>query len=226
MSMSIGSDTTLANALRHVIWLGGAPDAGKTTLAHELARARGLTLYIQDRHEPEHFARATTKQHPEISAFWAMSLDERWVSRAPEEMAAQVVRSSAERFSLLVEDVLALPCDVPMLVEGPWLFPELVAPALSDTHQALWLVPTLDFKQASAAARGKPGVSHETSDPDRATRNWLARDLLLGAHIRQSAAALGLELWQIDGGLSPEELAGRAERHFEPWLQRPSSLVQ
>lgn len=210
----------IVRALRHVIWIGGAPDAGKTTLAQELARRHGLPLYIQDRMEPEHFARATGERQPEMRAFWAMSLDERWVTRTPEEMAAQVVRSSTERFNLLVEDILKMPHHTTLIVEGPWLLPTLVAHPLRDPRQALWLVPTLAFKQASAAARSKPSVSHETSDPDRATRNWLARDLLLGEHIRQTAAWRGQELWEIDGSLSPEELADRAERHFGPWLRR------
>lgn len=214
--------SALAAALRHVIWLGGAPDAGKTTLAHELARKYGLRLYIQDRLEMAHFARATEERHPEMRAFWAMSIDERWVLRTPEEMAAQVVRSSAERFELLVEDVLKEPRDTPILVEGPWLLPEIVAPALSDPRQGLWLVPTPEFKQASAVQRGKPGMAHETSDPDHATRNWRDRDRLLAEHVCRSAAALGLTVWEVDGKLTPEETVARAERHFAPWLSRSS----
>lgn len=133
-------------------------------------------------------------------------------------MAAQVVRSSAERFELLVEDIMKESGDAPMLVEGPWLLPELVAPALTDPHQALWLIPTPEFKDASATKRDKPGVQHETSDPDRATRNWRERDRLLAEHVRRSAVALGLTLWEVDGSVSPEETVERAERHFAPWL--------
>jgi hypothetical protein len=201
-----------------VFWIGGAPDAGKTTLAQGLAHRHGLRLYVQDRHEPEHFARATVERHPEISSFAAMSLDERWVVRTPEEMAAQVERSSAERFQMLVEDLLALPIDTGIVAEGPWLFPELVVPVLSSPRQGLWLVPASEFKQASAARRDKPGFRHETSDPDGATRNWLARDLLLADHVRRSAAALGLTVWEADGSRSPDEMLALAEQHFAPWL--------
>lgn len=218
MTTSGGDIGELAAALHHVIWIGGAPDAGKTTLAQELARKHALRLIIQDRLEMEHFARATDERHPEMRAFWTMSVDERWVLRTPEEMAAQVVRSSAERFEMLVEDILKEPRDAPMLVEGPWLLPELVAPTLSDPHQALWLIPAPEFKQASAAKRGKPGMSHETSDPDRATRNWRERDRLLAEHVRRSAAALGFTLWEVDGSLTTEETVARAESHIAPWL--------
>jgi hypothetical protein len=209
----------LAARLRHVIWIGGAPDAGKTTMAQALSDHLGLRIHFQDRPEPAHFARATDERQPEMRAFWAMSMDERWVSRMPEEMAAQVVRSSAERFDLVVEDILQEPTDAPLLVEGPWLLPERVAPALADPQQALWLVPTLTFKQASAARRDKPGARHETSDPDRGTRNWLQRDVLLTEHIRQSTVSLGLTLWEVDGGATTEQLRDRAQRHFAPWLK-------
>ncbi|HEU5441762.1 MAG TPA: hypothetical protein VFU88_20940 [Ktedonobacterales bacterium] len=218
-----GEDASvLAQRLAHVLWIGGAPDAGKTSLAQELVWRHGLQLYHQDRLEPAHFARATVERHPEMRAFWTMSPDERWVLRPPEEMAAQVVRSSAERFEMAVEDLLALPSDPPILAEGPWLFPQLVAPVLTTSQQGLWLVPTLEFKRASAARRDKPGSRHETSDPERATRNWLARDLLLADHVRAAAAALGLTLWEVDGSRSPDELAALAEQHFASWVSFPA----
>lgn len=218
----MGTQGDRAGALLHVLWIGGAPDAGKTSLARELAQRYGLQLYIQDRLEPAHFARATVERHPEMRAFWAMSPDERWVLRSPAEMAAQVVRSSVERFEMAVEDLLALPSDTPILAEGPWLFPELVAPVLSSDRQGLWLVPTLEFKRASAACRDKPGSRHETSDPERTTRNWLARDLLLADHVRASAATLGLTLWEVDGSRSPDEMLALAEQHLAPWLAAPA----
>ena len=46
-------------ALAHVRWLGGAPDAGKTTVARALAHRFGLRLYLLDDAQPAHWARAT-----------------------------------------------------------------------------------------------------------------------------------------------------------------------
>lgn len=208
----------LAELRGRVLWIGGAPDAGKTTLAQALARWHGLLLYVQDRMESDHFARATVERHPEMRAFWEMSSDERWVSRTPEEMAARVIRSSPERFALLVEDLLALSRDARLLAEGPWLFPELVAPALADPRQGLWLIPTPEFKRASAEHRDKPRARYETSDPERAAHNWLERDRLLAEHVRGSAVALGLSVWDVGRHQPPEELVACAERHFAPWL--------
>jgi replication-associated recombination protein RarA len=38
----------------NVLWLGGSPCAGKTTIARMLAEKYGLRLYHFDRHEPDH----------------------------------------------------------------------------------------------------------------------------------------------------------------------------
>jgi hypothetical protein len=51
-------------ALAHVLWLGGAPDAGKTTVARALARRFGLRLYLLDDAQPAHWARATPAREP------------------------------------------------------------------------------------------------------------------------------------------------------------------
>ncbi len=45
----------LKHRLRHVLWIGGSPDSGKTSIASELARKYGLQVYHFDRHEMEHF---------------------------------------------------------------------------------------------------------------------------------------------------------------------------
>jgi hypothetical protein len=115
---------------------------------------------------------------------------------------------------MTVEDLLVLPTDPPVLVEGPGLFPECVAPLLTDRRRAIWLLPTEGFKRASPARRDKPSIRHETSDPERATTNWLARDLLLGEHIRREAERRGLPLLEVDGTRSVEETADLLQAHF------------
>ena len=52
----------LLSALAHVLWIGGAPDAGKTSIA-KCSRKQQLQVYHFDRHEPAHFDRADP-QHP------------------------------------------------------------------------------------------------------------------------------------------------------------------
>jgi 2-phosphoglycerate kinase len=208
----------LRSALRHVLWIGGAPDAGKTTIARELAQRHDLGLYLLDRAEPDHVARTDPQRQPDFARFLAMSMDERWVSRSPREMAEHVIATGSERLAMAIDDLLRMPNDRPIVAEGPWFFPDLIAPLLAHPRQALWLVPTAAFKRASAARRDKPAIRYQTSDPERATRNWLERDLHLADHVRRRAAALALPLWEVDCTLTVGALAAAAEEHFGPLL--------
>ena len=201
-------------ALRHILWLGGPPDAGKTSVARALAQRFGLRTYHLDATEPEHLTRATPQRQPHLWALRAMTADEIWVQRAPRVMAEATIATGAERLPMVLADLLALPGAGTILVEGPWLFPADIAPLLAIPRQALWLAPTTAFKRASAARRGKPTSRHQTSDPARATRHWYARDLLVGAHIRREVASPGLTLLEVDGSRSLPAMAALAASHF------------
>ena len=85
---------------------------------------------------------------------------------------------------------------------------------LSDPNQAVMLVPTDGFKRHSAELRGKPGNRHETSDPERASTNLLERDLLMTAHVRETAVSHGLRLIEVDGSEGVEAIADLVAAHF------------
>jgi hypothetical protein len=146
------------------------------------------------------------------------SLDERWVHRSPEDMFRSVLATNDERFPMICADLRAMPRRPMILVEGPRLFPKLVAPLLTDPHQAVWLMPTEDFARRSTAARDKPQGRFDSSDSERFRHNFLRRDALLAEHIRREATRLGLPLIEVDGLRSAEEMATLIEAHFAPYL--------
>ncbi|HUZ03668.1 MAG TPA: hypothetical protein VMU89_25265 [Thermomicrobiaceae bacterium] len=207
-------------SLAHVLWIGGPPDCGKTSIAARLAERHGLQVYHFDRHEPEHFARADPARHPALHAAHPdrMGPEERWVGSQPDAMARDTIASWTERFDMALDDLRAMPSSPPIVAEGPGLFPDCVLPFIADARQAIWLVPSDDFKRASVLRRGKPGARHETSDPERAQRNLIARDLIMGAYVRRRAAALGLILVEVDGSRNLDEMATLVEQHFAPGL--------
>lgn len=216
--MNANDPTALRAAVRHVLWLGGPPDAGKTSVARALERRYGWRVYHLDATEPDHLARATPDRQPRLWALRTMTADDIWVRRAPEEMAAATIATGAELLPMVLDDLLALPSVPPIIAEGPWFFPHDLAPLLSAPHQALWLAPTVVFKRASAAGRDKPTARHQTSDPDQAARNWYARELLVDAHVRRSVATLGLTLLEVDGSCTVEAMADLVAEHFAPYL--------
>lgn len=118
-------------------------------------------------------------------------------------------------FDLIVEDLLALPQDPPVLVEGFRLLPRLVAPLLTRPDQAVWLIPTPAFRRAAFASRGTTWtIPDATSDPPRALQNLLARDDLFSTHLAAEAVSLQLTLIEVDIGLTVDDLATRVAAHL------------
>jgi hypothetical protein len=212
-------DGDLMRRLAHVLWIGGASDAGKSTVARLLAEHHRWQIYPCDFHEHNHFiARADPDRQPTMFGEMQKSLDERWVHPIPEDMFRSVLATNDERFPMILADLRAMPARPMILVEGPRLFPKLVAPLLTDPHQAVWLMPTEDFARRSIAARDKPHGRFASSDPERFRHNFLRRDTLLAEYIRREATRLGLPLIEVDGSRSAEEMATLIEAHFAPYL--------
>ncbi|MGE0057762.1 MAG: hypothetical protein AB7P33_09550 [Dehalococcoidia bacterium] len=206
--------------LSHVLWLGGPPDAGKTTIAKELAEWHGLQLYRFDEHEQDHMARAEPAAKP---ALWAakpenLTPEQRWLTFTPDEMAYATIDSWSERFEYACEDLLAMPKSPAIIAEGPGFFPDLVMMVLDDPRQAAFLIPTPAFQLESVERRQKPGDRHETTNPQQATANLIARDQYMTEHIRTRAEALGLTIIEIDGTRPVDDIAGQLELQWAPWL--------
>jgi hypothetical protein len=217
-------------ALAHVLWIGGSTDSGKSSVARALAERHGLQVYHYDRYDreelPGHWARADPVRHPHMIASPIWDRDWMWVHTTPEELVKRWLQTTPERIELTLDDLLAWPSSPPVIAEGYGFAPELVLPLLSSTRQAIWLVSTEEFKRASYERRGKSGAFASTSDPVRAHRNHLGRDLLLARHIRQSAEERGLVLVEIDGRRPLDEVVSVVEAHFEPFLQIASMAAK
>ncbi len=165
-------------ALSHVLWIGGATDTGKTTISQIIAERYGLEVYNYDRHDLSQIERLA-QANANYRAFLATSLEENWVQPEPEDLLQFTLQAFQDRFPLVIEDLLALPREPTVVAEGHGLVPELVAPVLSGKRQAIWLVPTEEFKWASMKRRNKPSFRDKVSDPERATNNVFRRDMLL-----------------------------------------------
>ncbi len=205
----------LKQDLAHVLWIGGSPAAGKSTIARMLAREYGLTLYDFDRHEPVHVERrmAAASLYPAYTSFLALTMDQRWLLRSADEMAAQVIALWTERFRLVVDDLRALPTTSPIVAEGPGLFPNCVQPVIADANQAIWLVPTPAFCRTVRLKRDADAFV-DTSNPAQALDNLIERDILLAAHVKRRAVDLDVTVLEVDGATSIDEMATKVERHF------------
>jgi hypothetical protein len=178
-------------------------------VARQLGAGHGLRLYYTEPFS-KYLDRADPAATPLLHEFIAMDVDERWVNRPPEVMLETFHGFRGEGFDLVLDDLLALPPDPPVLAEGFSLLPRLVAPLLSGPRQAVWLLPTPEFRRAAFESRGSTWtIPNKTSDPQRALANLLARDQLFTEQLRAQARAAQLQTVEVDGSLSVAESVAR-----------------
>jgi 2-phosphoglycerate kinase len=197
----------LSERLRHVRWIGGGSGAGKSTIAARVASRYGLQLYSTDDVMPDHARRSTAEDAPSLSLFAAMDMDERWLNRSPESMLETFHWYLGEGFGLIVEDLLRLPQEPGVIAEGFRLLPHLVKPLLAVPSHAVWLLPTLEFRQHAFESRGGLWrIAEKTSDPPRALRNLLERDRMFTDRLRTEAKDLELPVIDVDVTLTEDDL--------------------
>ncbi|UFR00123.1 hypothetical protein KBP30_02510 [Streptomyces sp. Go40/10] len=202
--------------LRNVYWIGGGSGAGKSTIARRLADRYGWRLYATDDVMHDHAGRTTPEEAPYLHEFIAMDMDERWVNRTPEVMLETFHWFRGEGFGLIIEDLLRLPQEPCIIVEGFRLLPRLVKPLLAAPEHAVWLLPTPAFRQAAIRSRsvGGEGFTSKTSDPARAERNMAARDHMFTRLLEQETKRLQLPTVHVDTGMTEDDLAEQVATTF------------
>ncbi|TCO36051.1 hypothetical protein EV652_101940 [Kribbella steppae] len=178
-----------------MVWIGGAPGAGKSTIARDLARRWDLPLHPVDLWTYDHVGRMPPMR----------SLAED-LAEGPAFAADAFVRISRTRLELVSEDVRGRELgDVPALVEGPQLFPSMA----NGVAAAVWLVP-----DAEQTRRAREERLARVEDPEGRARleGLLARDAVLADLVRREAVEHGRTLIEVSAAPDWVEITAAVEK--------------
>jgi 2-phosphoglycerate kinase len=208
--------SALREQLRHVYWIGGGSGAGKSTIARRIAHEHVLYLYATDDMMAEHSRRSTPEDCPLLREFIAMDMDDRWVNRSPMTMLETFHWFRGEGFPMIIEDLLRIATNVPMIVEGFRLLPHLVKPLLSASDHAVWLLPTSEFREATIERRGgrTSGFLAKTSNPVQALQNLLERDRMFTDRLREEVKRLELPAIEVNTAMTEDDSAKLVAKIF------------
>ena len=201
--------------MRSVLWLGGAPCAGKSSVAQLLGERFGLDVVHVDDTVAAFIAQLDPVRHPALSGWMALSWDERW-ARPLEALVDEVVACYRKHLGFVREQVLSRAGrGRPVLVEGSVILPADVAPTLGGPADAVWLVPTAGFQAHHYAQRPWiGGVLKECADPAAAFERWMERDARFAAWLEDEVRGLGLACIAVDGSRSVDEVARVVAERF------------
>jgi hypothetical protein len=203
--------------LPHVLWIGGPSGSGKTTIGKRLAINHGLRYFGIDKLMQVHHSRGLERGLPAMTRWDELTPDERWLAD-PQEMAALLMAISDEVWSLLLEDLRTLPPFPGIVVEGRPLRPLFVAPLSDQKRNAVWVFPTAEAQERNLNARGGSAPSL-ASDPDRAWRNRIQRELLVARQLEAEAAELDCLTVRVDSGDDLDTAYAAVEATLQPALQ-------
>jgi hypothetical protein len=199
--------------LEHVLWIGGASGAGKTTLATRLARRHGLRWYSADARTWSHRDAAIRVGHDGAIRWEAMSPEERHRVALEEPRVLVDLNLDLDRGPMIVDDLRSLPAAPLVVADGSTVLPELVGQGHARRDRSVWLLPRFEVHRRF---HEENGMAHLVD------YRWHVIE-----EVERQADAYDVNVVRVDGSLGPDEaLAAVAVVFAEAIADGPCATTQ
>lgn len=200
--------------LAKILWIGGSPCSGKSTIADWLAKRHGLTVYRCDDAYYQHANLITPERQPTFFRLAHASCDQLWM-RPIEQQVSEELELYRGEFPLILADLKAMPAGSPIVAEGAALLPELLAGINIESRRAVWVVPTEPFQRDHYVNRAwRHDVLERCTDKERAWQNWMARDAGFATSVAHDTRTRKYRILTVDGTRTIGDMAHSIETHF------------
>lgn len=201
--------------LAHVIWLGGSPCSGKSTIADRISRRFGHRIYDCDKAWFRHGEMVSAELAPVLHRLARADAEEIWLRCPVEQQVRDAIASYRELFPLILADLAEMPSGTPLIAVGAALMPGLVAETGIPLDRALWMVPTEAFQRHHYGLREwRHDVVVRTSDPERAWENWMRRDAAFAREVARHVTIFSGRLIVVDGSRALDAVEREVLDHF------------
>jgi len=188
--------------MKNIIYIGGSPCAGKSTLSEYLGNKLGYKVIRLDDYMDEHVKEADENQQP-VMYKWKTRPWHELFSRPVDLQVEEEIEFYHEQWPFLIE---RLKCEVneKMIIEGCALLPAFVG----DLHgHVFYMVPSEDFQREKYAERTWAfGLLKDADDPKDAFNKWMERDINFASYVKRQAEEYDYKVYVIDGNKSVEEI--------------------
>ena len=185
-----------------IIWIGGVPEAGKSTLARDLSARHNIGHFECDLVH-NYLLDLLSKAQPEVREL-VRKLGEERAALSP-EARLDVLFSLYDRQWPWFAKIMEMAAGEVLIIDGCALLPKFV-PNAPDNVSAIFLVPTDNFKRHALRAKGKSSGDIE-------------RDAIFRDRVRRDAEARGFTVLENDGSLDRNSVVARVGDHFTPQLR-------